>query len=385
MKPCVVLLALLLFSTDIWRSFGDEEVNKKDPSHEIAHEKNAPLNESSTAKSTDSKLLTDPSKNDMVKKGEKQDAVAEGGNKNDPGTGSLNQDLNSKVVPKEGAVKESKDDSNKEPIVKKRGEEKDGSNGESKSKSKLVDNDKNSIASKESKPLREDSTRVEECGASSNCTDKKNNLIACLRVPGNESPDLSLFIQNKGTNPLMVKILAPDFVNLEKSTVHLQGKEDKKVKVSFGKAIGDTTLTLKAGDGNCTIDFRDLISHYSDREVSYSTKYSFTGILTKSPKVLSIYMLVAVVLLVTPAWMCVKYWRKHIKADDGSRYQKLETELPILSKGNTEPDPNEGWENSWGDSWDDEEAPKTPSKPVTPSISSKRAASRRHSKDGWKD
>ncbi|KAK9094196.1 hypothetical protein Scep_025665 [Stephania cephalantha] len=156
------------------------------------------------------------------------------------------------------------------------------------------------------------------------------------------------------------------------------------VKVSFGKGNGDTTLTLKAGDGNCTIDFRDLISHYSDREVPYGTKYSFTGILTKSPKVLSLYMLVAVVLLVTPAWMCVKYWRKHLKAD-GSRYQKLETELPISSKGNTEQDPNEGWENSWGDSWDDEEAPKTPSKPVTPSISSKRVASRRHSKDGWKD
>ncbi|KAK9121836.1 hypothetical protein Syun_019453 [Stephania yunnanensis] len=379
MKLCVVLLALLLFSTDIWICFGDEEVNKKDPSHEIAREKNEPSNESSTAK-----LVTYPSKNDMVKKGEKQDAVAEGGSKNDRAD-SLNKDLNSKVVPKEGAVKESKDDLNKEPIVKKRGEEKEGSNGESKSKPKLVDNDKNSFTSKESKPLREDSTRVEECGASSNCTDEKDNLIACLRVPGNESPDLSLFIQNKGTSPLTVKILAPDFVNLEKSTVHLQDKEDKKVKVSFRKGNGDTTLTLKAGDGNCTIDFRDLISHYSDREVLYGTKYSFTGILTKSPKVLSIYMLVAVVLLVTPAWMCVKYWRKHLKAD-GSRYQKLETELPtISSKGNTEQDPNEGWENSWGDSWDDEEAPKTPSKPVTPSISSKRVASRRHSKDGWKD
>ncbi|KAK9094197.1 hypothetical protein Scep_025666 [Stephania cephalantha] len=179
MKLCVVLLALLLFSTNIWICFGDEEVNKKDPSHEIAHEKNAPSNESSTAK-----LVTNPSKNDMVKKGEKQDAVAEGGSKNDRAD-SLKKDLNSKVVPKEGAVKESKDDLNKEPIVKKRGEEKEGSNGESKSKPKLVDNDKNSFTSKESKPLREDSTRVEECGASSNCTDEKNNLIACLRVPGN--------------------------------------------------------------------------------------------------------------------------------------------------------------------------------------------------------
>lgn len=60
-------------------------------------------------------------------------------------------------------------------------------------------------------------------------------------------------------------------------------------------------------------------------------------------------------------------------------------ELPVASLGNSELDNNHGWDNSWDDNWDDEEAPKTPSLPVTPSLSSKGLASRRLSKEGWKD
>lgn len=60
-------------------------------------------------------------------------------------------------------------------------------------------------------------------------------------------------------------------------------------------------------------------------------------------------------------------------------------ELPVVSDTKREADSNDGWDNSWDDDWDDEEAPKTPSMPVTPSLSSKGMSSRRINKEGWKD
>ena len=47
-----------------------------------------------------------------------------------------------------------------------------------------------------------------------------------------ESPDLSLLIQNQGNGPLSVTISAPDFVQLEKTKVQLQEKEDSKVHLN---------------------------------------------------------------------------------------------------------------------------------------------------------
>lgn len=52
---------------------------------------------------------------------------------------------------------------------------------------------------------------------------------------------------------------------------------------------------------------------------------------------------------------------------------------------------DDGWNNNWGDDWDDEngdgdeEQPNTPVLPLTPSVSSRGLASRRLSKEGWKD
>lgn len=52
---------------------------------------------------------------------------------------------------------------------------------------------------------------------------------------------------------------------------------------------------------------------------------------------------------------------------------------------------DDGWNNNWGDDWDDEngdgdeEQPNTPVLPLTPSVSARGLASRRLSKEGWKD
>lgn len=62
-------------------------------------------------------------------------------------------------------------------------------------------------------------------------------------------------------------------------------------------------------------------------------------------------------------------------------------DLPVSGGGKPESEVSDGWDNSWGDDWDDEEAPKTPSLPVTPSsnLSLKGLATRRLNKEGWKD
>ncbi|XP_057968091.1 uncharacterized protein LOC131157751 isoform X2 [Malania oleifera] len=264
-----------------------------------------------------------------------------------------------------------------------------------------VQTDKSAVSSEESKdkhggglksketsiksaPLRKESAEGEECDSSNKCTDEKKRLVACLRVPGNESPDLSLLIQNKGKGPLSVAISAPDFVHLEKTSIQLQEKEDKKVKVSIGNGgAGSGTIILNAGDSSCVLDFRDLFGHNTRKESEYIPKLTYTSFLTRTPSIAFVFL--AALLLMVSTWTCVCFRRKHFPTS-GSKYQKLDmVVLPVSGGVEAQSEVNDGWDNSWGDSWDDEEAPKTPSMPVTPSLSSSGLASRRLSKEGWKD
>ncbi|KAH7841776.1 hypothetical protein Vadar_034227 [Vaccinium darrowii] len=114
-------------------------------------------------------------------------------------------------------------------------------------------------------------------------------------------------------------------------------------------------IVLTAGNGNCSLDFRDLTSLDSMKETDY-----------------------------TSIWMCVSFKRRHFDSS-ASKYQKLEMELPVTGTGKVMSELNDGWDNNWDDDWDDEEAPKTPSMPLTPRLSSKGLAPRRLNKEGWKD
>ncbi|XP_059662217.1 uncharacterized protein LOC132308218 [Cornus florida] len=231
-------------------------------------------------------------------------------------------------------------------------------------------------------PVGKKSSRGEECDPSNSCTDENKTVVACLRVPGDESPDLSLFIQNTGKGPLTVTISAPDFVRVEKTKIQLQEKEDKKVvKVSITRDGTDNLIVLETGNGNCSLDFRNLIPHNSMKETDYTSKSTYINLLQRTPAAAFIFL---AALVMASAWLCVSFRRRYF-ASSGSKYQKLDMELPVSGVSKTEPNLNHEWDNSWGDSWDDEEAPTTPSMPLTPSVSSKGLASRRINKDGWKD
>lgn len=231
-------------------------------------------------------------------------------------------------------------------------------------------------------PVRKENFGGEECGLSDKCTAEKNALVACLRVPGNESPDLSLLIQNKGKGPLSVKISAPDFVWLEKTQIQLQENRNEQVKVTVKNGGTDNLIVLTAGNGNCSLSLKDLIAHSLRKEADYTSQSTYIKFFNRTPFVA--FIIFAALLLLASIWTCLSFRRRHFPSN-GSNYQKLDMELPISDGGKTDLELNAGWDDSWGDSWDDEEAPKTPSMPVTPSLSSQRISSRRVNKEGWKD
>ncbi|XP_073051071.1 uncharacterized protein [Primulina eburnea] len=187
------------------------------------------------------------------------------------------------------------------------------------------------------------------CDSSSNrCTDDDKTLVACLRIPGNESPERSLLILNKGKGPLSVTLSAPDLVHLEKKKIHLQKNEVTELSVPV-KGVGyGQFIVLTAGHGDCRLD------------ISYQSINVTASVL-----------------------MCVFLRRRSAKKP--LKYQMLDMELPVSHGSEQVAAPNEGWDDSWGDNWDDEEAPTTPSFPVTPSHSTKGIASRKYNKVGWKD
>ncbi|XP_062074552.1 uncharacterized protein LOC133778589 [Humulus lupulus] len=217
----------------------------------------------------------------------------------------------------------------------------------------------------------------DECYFSIKCTDAENQLIACLRVPGNESPHLSLLIQNKGNNSLTVDISAPDFVQLDSTKVQLKEKENKKVEVSIGNGGTDSLITLTAGNRICNLDFKDLIAQNS------SPKFAYLGLPTQRPTIA--FMSFAALLIMVAAWLFVSFRRRKLLSIGGFTYQKLDVGLPVSVGGKQKLTDNEGWDEGWGDDWNDEETPRTPSRPSPSLSSSKRLPSRRLSKETWKD
>jgi hypothetical protein len=154
-----------------------------------------------------------------------------------------------------------------------------------------------------------------------------------------------------------------------------------QVKVSHVDGGTDSLIVLTAGNGKCSLDFRDLIAHNSLKEVDNSPKYSIISFLKRPAFAFAFGAFLPVIAV---SALVISFRRRHLSGSD-LKYQKLDMELPVSIAEKPEMDTCDGWDNGWDDSWDDVEAPKTPSMPVTPSLSSKGLASRRLIKEGWKD
>jgi hypothetical protein len=81
--------------------------------------------------------------------------------------------------------------------------------------------------------------------------------------------------------------------------------------------------------------------------------------------------------LLVLTYLFVKFRRSH--PEMGFTYQRQDLELPVSTGGR---EFSENWDNRV-DGWHDEEAPLTPSKPISKPLS-KGLNSRKISKEGWK-
>ncbi|KAL7122842.1 hypothetical protein ACP275_01G069400 [Erythranthe tilingii] len=296
-----------------------------------------------------------------------------GGTKNSVGNGTVNETVD--PAKKDEGSDLDKNDS-KEKLVSKGGE-----NGQKKGEIKENDGS-DSGSGKEANgasllPLRE------KCDSSSNrCMDDDKTFVACLRVPGNESPALSLLIQNMGKGSLSINISAPDLVKLEKNQIELEEKKDTEVKVSITGIESGHIIILTAGHGNCSLNIRDQL--LGKNKIDHSNEPPKPNIFNPTLSTAFLLIVAALLIVVLSVFVCTKLGVKYF-ARKVPKYQKLDMDLPVSHGSRIESGEIKGWDDSWDDSWDDEEAPKTPSLPLTPSLSSKGMASRKFSKESWKD
>ncbi|KAG0492120.1 hypothetical protein HPP92_005222 [Vanilla planifolia] len=215
------------------------------------------------------------------------------------------------------------------------------------------------------------------CDPSNRCVVKKSKLVACLRVPGTDAQALSLLIQNKGKETLEVKIIAPSFVNLVQTKLQINAKEDKELEVYVNEDSRSDSIVLQALQGNCSLDLRNVIPNtIGQNEMSMVARF-FIRTSVRYTALLGVFLAAALVMILRSLY---SRFRKSFP-----KYQKLEPGLPVSTGGKKEADDaSDGWEGTWGNDWDEDETPMTPSKSI-PNPSSKGLASRRLNKDGWKD
>lgn len=231
----------------------------------------------------------------------------------------------------------------------------------------------------------------EECDPSYMCSDEQHLFLACLRVPGDDAPHLSLLIQNKAKTALLLTITAPSFVRLETNKVQLLESQDTKVKVSVKKGgSNDSAITLTSSNGgHCSLELKDLAAAAHDtgnHDAVAVSRPSIFNIRSRTLIVIGMISFLVLSLVIIP----VIYHVYRSKSQAKSKYQRLDMELPVsntaalVSKSDQETGDDGGWNNNWGDDWGDGDE-EQPVLPLTPSVSSRGLAPRRLSKEGWKD
>uniref|UniRef100_A0A0D9WJZ9 DUF7356 domain-containing protein n=1 Tax=Leersia perrieri TaxID=77586 RepID=A0A0D9WJZ9_9ORYZ len=211
---------------------------------------------------------------------------------------------------------------------------------------------------------------IKECDPLHRCVIENKKFIACLKVPGEDSLALSLLMDNKGMDPLDVRIATPEFVTSAEDTIHVKANDHNETQVTiFNNGAPNLAIVLRVAEETCNISIHRAIARETSRVMPM--------------RLTSTYMLVPVFVLIGAVVACVKL-RRTGKQDGGPAYQKVDVaELPVSTGGKKEADQSDQWDDNWGDEWDDE-APLTPTRAM-PNLSSKGLASRRSTKDGWKD
>lgn len=166
------------------------------------------------------------------------------------------------------------------------------------------------------------------------------------------------------------------------------------MKVSIKKGgSNDSAIVLASSKGRCSLELKDLAAAH-ETESDDTVSVSRPSILNISPRALIVIIMISFLVLSLVIIPVIIHVYKN-KSRGNNKYQRLDMELPVsnpalVTKSDQESGDG-GWNNNWGDDWDDEngggdkEQPNTPVLPLTPSLSSRGLAPRRLSKEGWKD
>ncbi|CAN6585905.1 unnamed protein product [Malus baccata var. baccata] len=157
------------------------------------------------------------------------------------------------------------------------------------------------------------------------------NLIRKEGTRSEECDTSNIYVLMRATSCLYC------FVRLDETKIQLEEKENRK-----GGA--GSSIILKARNGRCNLDLKDLITNSSRKKPENSSNFAYTNFPKQKPTIAILFFASAMIL--ASAWMCISFRNRRVSGN-----------------------------NNWDDNWDDEEAPHTPSMPITPSLFGKGLAS----------
>ncbi|CAA6672922.1 unnamed protein product [Spirodela intermedia] len=205
---------------------------------------------------------------------------------------------------------------------------------------------------------------VEDCGEKNGCTDTKNNFVACLKVPGNDSSGLTLLIVNKGIGSLTVT-----FRPLSMSVWRSPSSSENERKTNISQDPPPSRLPIRrAGEGlgeerrwrrvdNLELRRWPLRAQLPELIPNSVKDGSGGASVPSSGRLLSpaglVYLALAAVALAVVAWLLVKHRRRAALPVSGGEHGAAAGW-------------NDGWEESWDDDDDDEETPGPPPSPCPP-------------------
>ncbi|KAL9177505.1 hypothetical protein ABFS82_01G063000 [Erythranthe guttata] len=229
-----------------------------------------------------------------------------GGTKNSVGNGTVNEIVDHTKKDEGGDLDKNE---SKEKLVSKGGE-----NGQKKEEIKENDGSDSGLGKEANGaslvPL------IEKCDSSSNrCTDDDKTFVACLRVPGNESPALSLLIQNMGKGSLSINISAPDLVQLEKNQIELEEKKDTEVKVSITGIENGHIIILTAGHGNCSLNIRDQL--LGKNKIDHSNEPPKPNIFNPTLSTAFLLIVAALLIVALSVFVCTKLESSQVRSRAG--------------------------------------------------------------------
>ncbi|XAR66032.1 hypothetical protein NMG60_11012078 [Bertholletia excelsa] len=178
--------------------------------------------------------------------------------------------------------------------------------------------------------------------SSSNWCEFLKNVTACMPYAGNGAQGTFLIIQNDEENLVRVNAsILPSKIAFD----DIKLPKHRAIKINISAYLGGIqSVVIEAGNESCKTD---------------SHPYEIPTYATIVKPMHGVSFLAVTILIIGGAWAYFKL-RKGERHLDGVPYQELEMGNPkSLAAANVET--ADGWDQKWGDDWDEERAVKSPS------------------------